>query len=192
MRCVLCECWSFQILCRACRENFLAPSHATRLLAKDLPVHSFYVFEDVEPLIHTKHTPIGGPVFRMMAKNAFIPFLDSAELPEQVHAIPIDDHVRHHYAHTAVLANTVEKYGITPGYGTLLAKSRIPYAGKPLQFRLANPRRFRYTGKKNIHAILIDDVVTTGSTLLEARDMLVPLGVNVLFALVLADVERKS
>ena len=35
--------------------------------------------------------------------------------------------------------------------------------------------------------ILVDDIVTTGTTILEARDTLQKAGVDVLFALVLAD-----
>ena len=35
--------------------------------------------------------------------------------------------------------------------------------------------------------ILVDDIVTTGTTILEARDTLQKVGVDVLFALVLAD-----
>ena len=44
--------------------------------------------------------------------------------------------------------------------------------------------------KENIDVILIDDIVTTGSTLEEAHDALKKHDVNVLFALVLADAKE--
>jgi competence protein ComFC len=41
-----------------------------------------------------------------------------------------------------------------------------------------------------VHAILVDDIITTGITLQEAQKVLMQHGVNVLFALTLADVEE--
>ena len=67
---------------------------------------------------------------------------------------------------------------------------RSGYAGKSLQFRLDNPRDFDYHGKKDVDVILVDDIITTGITLQEAQKVLTQSGVNVLFALVLADVEE--
>jgi competence protein ComFC len=71
-----------------------------------------------------------------------------------------------------------------------MAQNRVNYSGKSLQFRLEHPRDFRYSGKTSIDAILVDDIVTTGITLQEAQKVLTSAGVNVLFALVLADVEE--
>ena len=68
-----------------------------------------------------------------------------------------------------------------------MAQNNINYAGKDLQFRLKNPRNFKYSGQKNIDVILVDDIVTTGSTLNEAKQTLQQYGVNVIFSLVLAD-----
>jgi competence protein ComFC len=55
---------------------------------------------------------------------------------------------------------------------------------------LDNPRDFKYTFKKNINAILIDDIVTTGTTLCEAYSILKKNNINVLFALTLADARQ--
>jgi competence protein ComFC len=77
-----------------------------------------------------------------------------------------------------------------PLYGTLMAQNRVNYSGKDLQFRLDNPRDFVYKGKSNIDVILVDDIITTGITLQEAQKVLIKHGVNVLFALTLADVEE--
>ena len=64
------------------------------------------------------------------------------------------------------------------------------YSGRSLQFRLEHPRDFVYKGKSNIDVILVDDIITTGITLQEAQKVLMDHGVNVLFALTLADVEE--
>jgi competence protein ComFC len=63
----------------------------------------------------------------------------------------------------------------------------MSYSGQSLEFRLSNPRKFTYTGKKNIDAILVDDIITTGTTLQEAMIVLKKNGVRVQFALTLAD-----
>jgi competence protein ComFC len=74
-----------------------------------------------------------------------------------------------------------------PLNGALLSSNHITYARKTLQYRLDNPRDFRYCGYEGIDAILVDDIVTTGITLQEAQNKLREHGVNVLFALTLAD-----
>jgi len=75
-------------------------------------------------------------------------------------------------------------------HAKLMARNKINYSGKTLQFRLENPRDFEYKGKKNIEAILVDDIVTTGTTLTEAASVLKKNGVDILFALTLAEVEN--
>jgi len=56
-----------------------------------------------------------------------------------------------------------------------------------LEFRINNPRNFKYYGNKNIDVILIDDVVTTATTINEAKEVLKKYNVNVVFCLVLVD-----
>ena len=68
--------------------------------------------------------------------------------------------------------------------------NRVHYSGKSLQYRLEHPREFVYTGKSDIDAILVDDIITTGITLQEAQKVLIENGVNVLFDLTLVNVEE--
>ena len=70
---------------------------------------------------------------------------------------------------------------------TLIAQNTIKYAGKNLKFRERNKRNFIYYGKKNIKVILVDDIVTTGLTILEAKQILENNNCEVLFALTLSD-----
>jgi len=104
-----------------------------------------------------------------------------------MYSISIDDKVKKGYSHTAILNHSLKSKYITPLYKKLLAQNNITYAGKTLEFRLNNPRNFIYKGQKNIDVILVDDVVTTGSTLNEAKKILKNYNVNVIFCLVLVD-----
>jgi len=104
-----------------------------------------------------------------------------------VFVIPIDDHTRHGFSQTAILAKALKSEVLSPIYASLRAKNDIKYAGKDLDFRLKNPRNFEYKGNKNIKVILIDDVITTGTTMLEAKNTLQKYGCEVLFGLCLAD-----
>ena len=108
----------------------------------------------------------------------------------RVYIVGVDEYVKSGYAHVALLTHAMKtKYSI-PLHSTLMARNRVNYSGKDLQFRLNNPRDFVYTGKSNIDVILVDDIITTGITLQEAQKVLIQHGVNVLFALTLADVEE--
>ena len=68
-----------------------------------------------------------------------------------------------------------------------MANNKVSYSAQSLDYRLANPRDFVYKGKQGMDAILVDDIVTTGTTLSEARAVLQKSGIDVLFALTLAD-----
>jgi competence protein ComFC len=102
----------------------------------------------------------------------------------EVYLIGVDESVTSGYSHVALLTS-VTQYVIHNG---LIATNRVKYSGKSLNFRLNNPRKFHYTGVSNLDVILVDDIVTTGTTLLEAKEVLEQNGVNVLFGLTLADV----
>lgn len=124
-----------------------------------------------------------------MARDAFkaLSVLDLTGL----FVIPVDDKPRWGYSHTAILAKELAKLGCRPLFGRLRAQKRVSYSGKPLSFRIKNPRDFIYRGDGNIDAVLVDDIVTTGLTLQEARQTLQKYGVRVKMAIALADVERE-
>ena len=189
MRCHLCLGLSWQPLCKTCLDTILAPTPAYRVLEDGLKVYSFYNYNDIAPLLHTKHTYIGAKIFAQLGKHTFFEFLRTFELPKGIFAIPIDDHVRHGYSHSAILAKATKPY-LTPMYGSLRAQNHESYSGKSRAYRRDNKRNFVFTCKDEIDIILIDDIVTTGSTLEEAHETLKKHGVNVLFALVLADAKE--
>ncbi len=189
MRCHLCLNLSWHLLCKNCLQTILAPTPAFRVLENGLKVYSFYSYSDIAPLLHTKHTYVGAKIFAQLGKHTFFEFLKTFPLPKGIYAIPIDDHVRHGYSHSAILAKATQPF-LVPLYGSLRAQNHESYSGKSKAYRQANKRDFVFTCNDKIDAILIDDIVTTGSTLEEAYESLKGHGVNVLFALVLADAKE--
>ena len=120
------------------------------------------------------------------------PFIEEfvENVDSDVYIVGIDEIIKNGYAHVALLTRAMNiKHSISQ-HTSLMAQNRVNYSGKSLQFRLENPRDFVYTGKSGIDVILVDDIITTGITLQEAQKVLMANGVNVLFALTLADVEE--
>jgi len=158
----------------------------------NLDVISFYKYSVLESLLLTKHKPEGYRIYKALAQITMKPFIKefSENVDGKVYIVGIDEYVKSGYAHVAILTHAMKTKNTIPLHGSLMAKNRVNYSGKNLQFRLANPRNFHYTGKKNIDVILVDDIITTGITLKEAQLELMKHDVNVLFALTLADVEE--
>ena len=187
MRCISCEKLSWNIICKTCQDNLLQPHFYKRKLEKDFFIYSFYSYEEIKDLINTKYHFFGDKVFNILASLAFKKFASNFEFNEQIIAVPIDDHTRHQFSQSAILAKHLKAPNIIPIYNTLKATNAIKYAGKDLEFRQKNRRDFNYTGKQNLKVILVDDLITTGSTLLEAKEILEQNNCEVLFALTLSD-----
>ncbi len=191
MRCYSCSRFSVPVICKTCRENLFAPTMGTRKVGT-LDVISFYKYSNLEALLHTKHKAEGYRIYKTLAKMTMKPFIEEfTEADDRmVYIIGIDEYVKSGYAHVALLTRAMKTKHSKPLHGALLARNRVNYAGKSLQFRLENPRDFSYKGRSGIDAILVDDIITTGITLQEAQSVLLSYGVNVLFALTLADVQE--
>ncbi len=187
MKCIICKTYSIKIICVKCQKTFLTPQLSTRILSDGFKIFSFYFYDDIADLLKTKHTYIGSSVYAILAKNAFRFFIDDLFTKEMIYAIPIDDHIINGYSHTAILAKALKSKNIKPVFNSLRAKNNITYSGKTLEYRLKNPREFEYTFKSEIDAILIDDIVTSTTTINEAKNTLLKAGVNPIFALTLAD-----
>ena len=190
MRCLSCHELSVQTFCKSCKEKLLKP-FVTRRDINALEVYSFFKYQNIEDLLLTKHTPQGFNVYKALAKLSFRTFINEfmENYKQDIYIVGIDENVRSGYSHVALLTSEMRHQGVKIQHAKLMAKNRINYSGQSLQFRLENPREFVYTGLKDIEVILIDDIVTTGTTLKEAKKVLEKSGVEVLFALTLADVE---
>lgn len=193
MRCYSCSKLSFSIICGSCQERLFSPQVHTRKIGT-LDVISFYPYSAIESLLHTKHKVEGYRIYKALAKMTMKPFIEefSESLESDVYIVGVDEYVGSGYSHTALLTREMRTKYTKVLHGKLLAQNRISYSGKDLQFRLDHPRNFNYTGKKGIDVILVDDTVTTGITLQEAQKVLLQYGVNVLFALTLADAKESS
>ena len=187
MRCIACQDISIKIICKNCQNNLLKSSFYKRELEKDFFVYSFYKFDEVKELLNTKYEFYGDKVFNILASLSFQQFGQNFEFPNQIYAIAIDDHTRHQFSQTAILTKHLKSKIIKPIYNKLKATNIVKYAGKDLKFREQNRRDFIYTGKKDIQVILVDDLVTTGTTVLEAKKILENNGCEVLFALTISD-----
>lgn len=189
MRCRLCLSLSRQCICQKCLQTTLTPTPSQRILKNGLKVYSFYKYSEIAPLLHTKHTISGSDVFSILARHALLSFAKSFNFPVGVYAIPVDDRVDSGYSHSAVLAHELRSV-FTPLYGVMRARNTQSYSGKTLAFREQNPRDFLLKCKSGLDVVLVDDIVTTGTTLMEAQRVLEKSEVNLLFALVLADAKE--
>ncbi len=190
MRCYSCAALSIDIICKKCRKNLFSPTIGTRKVGT-LDVIYFYKYPHLEALLHTKHKPEGYRIYKALAKMTLKPFIEEfLEADDRVvYIVGVDEYVKNGYAHVGILTRQMKMHNSLPQHASLIAQNRVSYSGKSLQFRLDHPRSFVYSGKKEVDVILVDDIVTTGITLQEAQKVLTESGVNVLFALVLADVE---
>jgi len=191
MRCYSCSKLSLKIICNSCKEQLFTPNIRTKKVGS-MDVISFYRYSSIDSLIHTKHKPEGYRIYKALAQMTLKPFMK--EFIENnigdVYIIGVDEHVKSGYSHVSLLTNSMKMPTSIPLHSSLMSTNRVNYSGKSLQFRLQNPRNFIYTGIEDIHAILVDDIITTGITLQEAQKVLMQHGVNVLFALTLADVDE--
>ncbi len=187
MKCIVCKQISFKIICKNCQQTFLKPSKTARELPCGFKIYSFYHYDEIADFLKTKHTHIGASVYKILAENAFRKFAQEFKFSSTIYALPIDDHSNSGYSHTAILAKELRAKNIKPKYSKLRAQNKVSYSGKSLEYRLKNPRKFYYNFKSNIDVILIDDIVTSSTTLNEAKNRLLKEDVNPLFALTLAD-----
>lgn len=191
MRCMSCQCLSFRTFCKNCEINLLSPSISKRTIGT-LDVYSFYKYSTIENLLLSKHTPQGYRIFKALADITLKPFMlqfISAD-PREISIIGVDEKVKNGYSHVALLTHAMKTKNANIMHSSLLASNDIKYSGQSLQYRLEHPRNFIYKGKKDIDAILVDDIITTGGTLQQAQSTLLKSEVQILFALTLADAKE--
>lgn len=187
MKCLTCTKLSFSLICKKCQKVFLKPKIKKRVLSSGLEVYSFYRYSDIESLLKSKYQIYGSTIYKILAQNSFKAFAKNFEYPKELFALPIDDNVNKNFSHSAILAKSLKSDSITPLFSKLRARNQIKYAGKTKTFREQNPRDFKYSGEIGIEVILVDDIVTYGTTLNEAKRVLNRYNVNVAFALTLAN-----
>ena len=187
LRCYICNSISLPIFCKKCEESILIPDIRKKVI-NNLEIYSFYRYSTIEPLLLLKYKPEGFRVLKALARITFRKFVKEFNTDtDEVNIIGIDERVKNGYSHIACMTHQMNIKGVNILHSSLLSKNRVNYAGKNLDFRKNNPRNFEYNGKENISVILVDDIITTGTTLIEAQEILKKYNVTVDFALVLAD-----
>lgn len=187
MKCLMCESPSLQHICPSCQELFLQPSIYKRKLSNGVIVISFYKYKEIKELLFTKHTDLGFYIYTILAELSFKKFAQDFEFDEKVASIAIDDTTKNGYSHTALLNQQLHSDAIEPLYNILRAKNTLTYSGKSRAFRLLNPRDFQVHNFVEKNLILVDDIITTGSTLTQATNLLKLHNKEILFCLTLAD-----
>jgi competence protein ComFC len=182
---------SYRHICSSCQELFLTPSLYRRKLSNGIEVISFYRYDEIKKLLHTKHTDLGYYMYNILCAKSFAKFAQEFNSEFPVVSLGIDDNVRSGYAHTAILNKHLKSKNITPLYNKLVAKNDISYSGKSKAFRIMNPRNFEIKAFDARDVILVDDIITTGTTLSEATNLLRRQKKEVLFCLTLTDVSQK-
>ena len=194
MKCLLCNSFSFSHVCWKCQKLYFTPS----LYIRDLDgfkVYSFYRYDEVEEFIKSKKSYIGYYLLDILTRNSMVKFLQGLEFGENIYLVPVDDRVSQQgYSHTAIIAKRAENgnRNLKSLFQTLIATNRVSYFGKDAKFRRENKRKFRVSPKlSHKKTILIDDVITTGSTLLEAYESVKNSGSIPLFGMTLATTANK-
>lgn len=126
-----------------------------------------------------------------MAKQAFSKFASEFSFEYPLVSIAIDDNVKSGYSHTAILNKALTCRAIKPLFNKLRAGNSISYSGKSKEFRDMNPRNFKMKKFNANDIILVDDIITTGSTLSQAIEISTKHQKDVLFCLTLADASLK-
>ncbi len=159
-----------------------------RELEKGFKVYSFYKYNEISHLLHSKHHFHGYFVLNALAKLSFAKFKNFFSPELTINALALDDKVQDYlYSHSAILTRHLKTEFIKPVYRVLQAQNEVKYSGKTMAFRQKNKREYKLLKELKNPVILVDDIVTTGFSLLEAKKILEKNKISVLFALVLAD-----
>lgn len=188
MRCFNCHNFTLLSFCENCSEELAEFSLGVRELEKGFKVYSFYKYNEISHLLHSKHHFYGYFVFNALAKLSFAQFKNFFNPEIQINALALDDRVQDGlYSHSAILARHLKTRFMKPIYRVLQAQNQVKYSGKSVAFRQKNKRKYKLLKEIKHPVILVDDIVTTGLSLLEAKKILEKNKISVLFALVLAD-----
>lgn len=191
MRCLLCENLSLLHICKDCQEIFLSPSIYKRHLSNGIEVLSFYKYQEIKKLLHTKHTYLGYYIYTILAQNSFQKFAQDFCYDTPLVSICVDDNPKENYSHTAILNKALKSKNIKPLYNILRATNSISYSGKSREFRLSNSKNFQVKDFKEQELLLVDDIITTGATLTQSIEALQKKGKETLLCLTLADASLK-
>ena len=190
MQCYHCKSFTLGCFCSTCKEE-ISHFHLTkRKLDCGLTTWAFHPYSGLEDMVKYKHSVAGYFVLKALARLTFKRFAKLYQGPK-ASVVALDDRCSSGYSHTAILAKALNCEALRYEPYVLHASTNVKYAGQTLLFRQKHKRDYKLLKKPSRKdVILVDDVVTTGTSLCEAKHFLKKNGFHVLCALVLTDVGR--
>ena len=205
MRCVNCGAFSLRTICAACAAN-LAECRLSMRQVEGFSVFYYYGYSEIRELILSKHHEYGAAVLARIASLSLAKFplhlrREISANPQnyeafktdgifKFNAVPLDDDARSGYSHTAILARALKSKLIEPKFHCLRAQNRVKYTGQSLEFRLKHKRNFKILTSPQFPVILVDDIITSGLSMLQARESLIDGGFMPVCGLVLANAKE--
>lgn len=206
MRCVNCGAFSLRTICAACAAN-LAECRLSMRQVEGFSVFYYYGYSEIRELILSKHHEYGAAVLARIASLSLAKFplhlrREISANPQnyeafkttdgvfKFNAVPLDDDIRSGYSHTAILARALKSELIEPKFHCLRAQNRVKYSGQSLEFRLKHKRNFKILTPPQFPVILVDDIITSGLSMLQARETLMQGGFMPVCGLVLANAKE--
>ncbi|WP_297961329.1 ComF family protein [uncultured Campylobacter sp.] len=206
MRCVNCGAFSLRTICAACAAN-LAECRLGMRQVEGFSVFYYYGYSEIRELILSKHHEYGAAVLARIASLSLAKFplhlqREISANPQnyeafkttdgvfKFNAVPLDDDARSGYSHTAILARALKSELIEPKFHCLRAQNRVKYTGQSLEFRLKHKRNFKILTPPQFPVILVDDIITSGLSMLQARESLIDGGFMPVCGLVLANAKE--
>ena len=173
---------------------------------EDFSVFYYYGYSEIRELILSKHHEYGAAVLARIASLSLAKFplhlqREISTNPQnyeafktngvfKFNAVPLDDDARSGYSHTAILARALKSELIEPKFHCLRAQNRVKYSGQSLEFRLKHKRNFKILTPPQFPVILVDDIITSGLSMLQARESLIDGGFTPVCGLVLANAKE--
>lgn len=205
MRCINCGAFSLRTICAACAAN-LAECRLGMRQVEGFSVFYYYGYSEIRELILSKHHEYGAAVLARIASLSLAKFplhlqREISTNPQnyemfkmggifKFNAVPLDDDARSGYSHTAILARALKSELIEPKFHCLRAQNRVKYTGQSLEFRLKHKRNFKILTPPQFPVILVDDIITSGLSMLQARESLIDGGFMPVCGLVLANAKE--
>ena len=189
MYCVICQALSLQIICKTCLEN-LWHIESKRELLNGLKVFSSFALSELKYLVYSKNNIIGSRVLTRLGKYGVQKFFECHQEILTIHTavICIRNRTIGAYSHSAILAHCFKKYGFRVFYNALITYNDIRFSTLTKTQRQETSRNFKFTLHKQFSfIILVDDIITTGETLLEASQVIMQHNRTPLFAWTLCD-----
>ncbi len=175
MYCCICSKLSLYIICNKCL-NKLSHIESKRILANGLKVFSTFSFSELKMLVSSKNNIIGSRVFTRLGVYGVKKFFDyNKEIlnvdKKYIAVVCVRNNLIGAYSHSAILAKCFKKYGFNVFYNSLIIGNNSHFSLLNKQQRQNIGRNFHFKIKSTFKGIIIiDDIITTGQTLLEASE----------------------